>query len=155
MRHFLYFNGSVRAACAARTHRASRLAPVASITAIKFVSAVLERGSYPFPFRTRQSSLPSPMVPGLRARESRAPLDSRPPEGKPSGGLFFIYRSTSLRSRDHDSSIRVACRSQPLERKLEGPFFFYTENVILSVLSMTLVRVSNSYPLWMECRNSR
>ena len=36
--------------------------------------------------------------------------------------------------------------------------FFYTLNVtltMLSVLSMTLVRVSNSYPLWMEGRNSR
>ena len=58
-------------------------------TALEIVSAVLERGSYPFPFRTRKSSLPSPMVPGPRARESRAPLDSRPPEGKPSGGLFL------------------------------------------------------------------
>ena len=29
------------------------------------------------------------MVPGLRVRESRASLDSRPPEGKPFGGLFL------------------------------------------------------------------
>ena len=41
-----------------------------------------------------KSSLPSPMVPGPRARESRAPLDSRPPEGKPSGGLFLCPRQS-------------------------------------------------------------
>jgi len=29
------------------------------------------------------------MVPGPRARESRAPLDSRPLDGKPSRGLFL------------------------------------------------------------------
>ena len=54
------------------------------------VSAVIERGSYPFPFRTRKSSPSSPMVPGPRVRESRSPLDSRPPRGKPPGGLFFF-----------------------------------------------------------------
>ena len=51
---------------------------------LEFVSAVTERGSYPFPFRTRKSSPSSPMVPGPRARESRSPLDSRGPS--PNGG---------------------------------------------------------------------
>ena len=44
------------------------------------------------------------------------------------GGLFvFTDRSAALRlhSRDHDSSIRVACHSQPLDGKpSRGPFFF-------------------------------
>ena len=91
---------------------ASALELVASIIAQEFVSAVLERGSYPFPFRTRKSSLPSPMVPGPRARESRAPLDSRPLDGKPSRGLFFYTVPP--------------CGSQPHELTLRGPFFFYT-----------------------------
>ena len=133
---------------------------VASITAIKFVSAVLERGSYPFPFRTRQSSLPSPMVPGLRARESRAPLDSRGPSPKRRGASSFLQTVPPLcgytlatTTRQYESLV-AHC---PLMVNLVGGFF-YTLNVtltMLSVLSMTLVRVSNSYPLWMEGRNSR
>ena len=60
--------------------------------ATEIVSAVIEQGSHPFPFRTRQLSPASPMVPGLRVRESRSPLDSRPPRGKPPGGLFlFVF----------------------------------------------------------------
>ena len=59
------------------------------VVAVKIVSAVTERGSYPFPFRTRKSSPSSPMVPGPRARESRSLLDSRPLRGKPRRGLFL------------------------------------------------------------------
>ena len=91
MRHFICFNDSVRGRVSspdppgASESTRGLLYPTAEV----FVSAVLERGSYPFPFRTRKSSLPSPMVPGPRARESRAPLDSRPLDGKPSRGLFL------------------------------------------------------------------
>ena len=81
-------------------------------TANKFVSAVLERGSYPFPFRTRKSSLPSPMVPGPRARESRAPLDSRPLRGKPRRGLFLYPLRLRLRSRHHGRLIPAAYGSR-------------------------------------------
>ena len=55
-----------------------------------YVSAVIDGGSHPFPFRTRKLSLLSPMVLGLRARESRSLQDSRPLDGKPSRGLFFV-----------------------------------------------------------------
>ena len=62
---------------------ASRLCkPLFRHCRLEFVSAVTERGSYPFPFRTRKSSPSSPMVPGPRARESRSPLDSRSPSPK-------------------------------------------------------------------------
>ena len=54
-----------------------------------YVSAVIDGGSHPFPFRTRKLSLLSPMVLGLRARESRSLQDSRPLDGKPSRGLFL------------------------------------------------------------------
>ena len=61
-----------------------------------YVSAVIDGGSHPFPFRTRKLSLLSPMVLGLRARKSRSLQDSRPLDGKPSMGLFFM--PASLRS---------------------------------------------------------
>ena len=94
----------------------------------EFVSAVIEWGSYPFPSRTRKSSPTSPMVPGPRIRESRSPLDSRPPRGKPPGGLFFVHRSAlRLHSRDHDSSIRVACRSRAPCQDGWGPLRFYAQ----------------------------
>src|SRR5574344_496424 len=54
------------------------------------ISAVLEAGSYPFPFRTRKSSLRSLMVPGLRARESRSPPDPRGPFPNGRGPLFVF-----------------------------------------------------------------
>ena len=81
---------------------------IAYPTAEVFVSAVLERGSYPFPFRTRKSSLPSPMVPGPRARESRAPLDSRPLDGKPSRGLFLYPRQASRTPRKHPCQLETS-----------------------------------------------
>ena len=56
------------------------------------VSAVIDGGSYPFPFRTRKSSLLSPMVPGLRARESRSPPDPRGPRPKGRGPLPVLKR---------------------------------------------------------------
>ena len=68
------------------------------------------------------------MVPGPRVRESRSPLDSRPPRGKPPGGLFFMHRSAlRLHSRDHDSSIRVACRSRAPCQDGRGPLRFYAQ----------------------------
>ena len=54
-----------------------------------YVSAVIDGGSHPFPFRTRKLSLLSPMVLGLRARESRSLQDSRAPRTKVRGALFF------------------------------------------------------------------
>ena len=60
----------------------------------ELVSAAIERGSYPFPSRTRKSSLASPMVPGPRIRESRSPLDSRGPLPRRQGASsFFTGRS--------------------------------------------------------------
>ena len=54
-----------------------------------YVSAVIDGGSHPFPFRTRKLSLLSPMVLGLRARESRSLQDSRPTCCKQRVGLFL------------------------------------------------------------------
>ena len=99
---------------------------------VVYVSAVIDGGSHPFPFRTRKLSRLSPMVLGLRARESRSLQDSRGPLSKDRGPLR-LYRPLALRpgkdapagarSRDHDSSIRVACRSRPLPNG-EGLLFF-------------------------------
>ena len=61
-----------------------------------FVSAVTERGSYPFPFRTRKSSPSSPMVPGPRARESRSPLDSRGPLPNRQGASSFYMTARAI-----------------------------------------------------------
>ena len=55
-----------------------------------YVSAVIDGGSHPFPFRTRKLSLLSPMVLGLRARESRSLQDSRSPLPNGEGLLFFV-----------------------------------------------------------------
>ena len=63
---------------------------------VVYVSAVIDGGSHPFPFRTRKLSLLSPMVLGLRARESRSLQDSRPLGRKRPRGLFFM--PASLRS---------------------------------------------------------
>ena len=57
-----------------------------------YVSAVIDGGSHPFPFRTRKLSLLSPMVLGLRARESRSLQDSRPACRKRRAGLFLCPR---------------------------------------------------------------
>ena len=57
-----------------------------------YVSAVIDGGSHPFPFRTRKLSLLSPMVLGLRARESRSLQDSRGPLSKDRGPLRFYTR---------------------------------------------------------------
>ena len=56
------------------------------------ISAVTDGGSYPFPFRTRKSSLLSPMVPGPRARESRSPPDPRAPVPTDGGPPLFKRR---------------------------------------------------------------
>ena len=60
---------------------------------VVFVSAVIDGGSHPFPFRTRKLSLLSPMVLGLRARKSRSLQDSRSPLPNGEGLLFFIPAS--------------------------------------------------------------
>ena len=155
MRLLPFFYDSVRAACAARIHGASkcpvrltssrfsrRRPPIFRDAGLpKIVSAILERGSHPFPFRTRQLSLASPMVPGLRVRESRASLDSRPLDGKPSRGLFLcLLRLRSLPPKGghahvsaealsgqrslHGRLIPAACRSRPLKVNLRGGFFY-------------------------------
>ena len=69
--------------------------PVRTLPVV-YVSAVIDGGSHPFPFRTRKLSLLSPMVLGLRARESRSLQDSRPLGRKRPRGLFFM--PASLRS---------------------------------------------------------
>ena len=97
------------------------------------VSAVTERGSYPFPFRTRKSSPSSPMVPGLRARESRSPLDSRGPLPSRQGASSFLQTARPLcrrvpvagpRSRRHGLSVQAACGSRPLAANARGGFFY-------------------------------
>ena len=62
--------------------------PLRTLPAV-YVSAVIDGGSHPFPFRTRKLSLLSPMVLGLRARESRSLQDSRPTCCKQRVGLFL------------------------------------------------------------------
>ena len=103
------------------------------VVAYDIVSAVTERGSYPFPFRTRKSSPSSPMVPGLRARESRSPLDSRGPLPNRQGASSFLQTARPLcrqvpvagpRSRRHGLSVQAACRSQPLAANARGGFFY-------------------------------
>ena len=69
--------------------------PVRTLPAV-YVSAVIDGGSHPFPFRTRKLSLLSPMVLGLRARESRSLQDSRGP--LPNGeGPLRLYGPLALR----------------------------------------------------------
>ena len=72
--------------------------PLRTLPAV-YVSAVIDGGSHPFPFRTRKLSLLSPMVLGLRARESRSLQDSRPLRGKPRRGLFFMPALSCPRRR--------------------------------------------------------
>ena len=102
------------------------------VVADDIVSAVTERGSYPFPFRTRKSSPSSPMVPGLRARESRSPLDSRGPPPNRQGASSFLQTARPLcmqvpvagpRSRRHGLSVQAACGSRPLAANARGGFF--------------------------------
>ena len=105
--------------------------PVRTLPVV-YVSAVIDGGSHPFPFRTRKLSLLSPMVLGLRARESRSLQDSRGPLSKDRGPLRF-YRPLALRpgkdapagarSRDHARSVPSTCRSRPLAVNLAGGFF--------------------------------
>ena len=91
----------------------------------EFVSAVIEWGSYPFPSRTRKSSPTSPMVPGPRIRESRSPLDSRPPRGKPPGGLFFFapFRLAATLSRPRLVNTSRLSLTGPLPRRLGASSF--------------------------------
>ena len=91
----------------------------------EFVSAVIEWGSYPFPSRTRKSSPTSPMVPGPRIRESRSPLDSRPPRGKPPGGLFFCapFRLAATLSRPRLVNTSRLSLTGPLPRRLGASSF--------------------------------
>ena len=56
------------------------------------ISVVIDSGSYPFPFRTRQSSHLSPMVPGFRARESRSPPDPWVPWAVKLEEPFFCFK---------------------------------------------------------------
>ena len=97
-----------------------------------YVSAVIDGGSHPFPFRTRKLSLLSPMVLGLRARESRSLQDSRPLDGKPSRGLFFYIplalhpgkdAPASARSRLDGPSVRAASAHAPCLTEA-GPFLY-------------------------------
>ena len=94
------------------------------VVADRIVSAVTERGSYPFPFRTRKSSPSSPMVPGPRARESRSPLDSRPLRGKPRRGLFLypLHFVTLSRPQPVDTGCLSLTAPCPIGR---GPLRFY------------------------------
>ena len=89
----------------------------AQVVATKIVSAVTERGSYPFPFRTRKSSPSSPMVPGPRARESRSPLDSRGPLPNRRGASSF-YRTVraivTMQLRLALTLAATACQYRPL-----------------------------------------
>ena len=132
-------------AWAARTHHGFKpwLKTFSTHVANDIVSAVTERGSYPFPFRTRKSSPSSPMVPGPRARESRSPLDSRGPLPRRQGASSFLRtvpppaplppkgghvhvsaEALSGQRSHHDSSVRVACRSRPLAVNVERGFLF-------------------------------
>ena len=72
-----------------------------------YVSAVIDVGSHPFPFRTRKLSRLSPMVLGLRARESRSLQDSRPLDGKPSRGLFLCTAVTPATVPESPSRTRA------------------------------------------------
>ena len=97
--------------------------PMRTLPAV-YVSAVIDGGSHPFPFRTRKLSLLSPMVLGLRARESRSLQDSRPLGRKRPRGLFFYARFTPFRSRDHARSVPGTCRSRAPCRKTGGLFVY-------------------------------
>ena len=74
---------------------------------VVYVSAVIDGGSHPFPFRTRKLSLLSPMVLGLRARESRSLQDSRGPSLKRRGASSFIWtaRAASRQGRSGRRSL--------------------------------------------------
>ena len=111
--------------------------PVRTLPAV-YVSAVIDGGSHPFPFRTRKLSLLSPMVLGLRARESRSLQDSRPLGRKRPRGLFFYTARPECQcastarphSRDHARSIPGTCRSRPLP-DVGGGIFLYTRDFLL------------------------
>ena len=80
--------------------------PLRTLPAV-YVSAVIDGGSHPFPFRTRKLSLLSPMVLGLRARESRSLQDSRPACRKRRAGLFFMPALSCPRRRAPPSRTRA------------------------------------------------
>ena len=90
-----------------------------------YVSAVIDGGSHPFPFRTRKLSLLSPMVLGLRARESRSLQDSRSPLPNGEGLLFFMPASlrSALATTTRQYESLVAHAPCPKGR---GPLRFYT-----------------------------
>ena len=65
------------------------------------------------------------MVPGPRIRESRSPLDSRPPRGKPPGGLFFCapFRLAATLSRPRLVNTSRLSLTGPLPRRLGASSF--------------------------------
>ena len=97
--------------------------PLRALPAV-YVSAVIDGGSHPFPFRTRKLSLLSPMVLGLRARESRSLQDSRGPLPTRQGASSFLYEAVRPirkndamvrpHSRRHGKLTLAACGSRPL-----------------------------------------
>ena len=126
MRHFLYFNGSVRAACAARTHLLqhwSWLLP--SLPTSLFQRFSREGHTRSHSEHGSQASLRRWYLASGPGRVGRRWIHA-PHEVNLVGG-FFLYRSAlRLHSRRHGKLILAACGSQPLELALEGPFFFYT-----------------------------
>ena len=96
--------------------------PLRTLPAV-YVSAVIDGGSHPFPFRTRKLSLLSPMVLGLRARESRSLQDSRPACRKRRAGLFLCPLHFVTLSRPQP--VDTGCLSlTPLAVNGERGFFF-------------------------------
>ena len=130
MWHFAFFQrlSSVCPAWAARIHPRRFLSlpprflgfrfsgPVRTLPAV-YVSAVIDVGSHPFPFRTRKLSRLSPMVLGLRARESRSLQDSRPACRKRRAGLFLYPRVTLTKVR-----VCITCQRCHSRLDRETPF---------------------------------
>ena len=97
--------------------------PVRTLPAV-YVSAVIDGGSHPFPFRTRKLSLLSPMVLGLRARESRSLQDSRPLGRKRPRGLFLCPLHSVPLSRPCPVSTGHLSLTCPLSKD-RGPLRLY------------------------------
>ena len=91
---------------------------------VVYVSAVIDVGSHPFPFRTRKLSRLSPMVLGLRARESRSLQDSRPLGRKRPRGLFLYPLHSVPLSRPCPVSTGHLSLTCPLSKD-RGPLRLY------------------------------
>ena len=119
--------------------------PVRTLPAV-YVSAVIDGGSHPFPFRTRKLSLLSPMVLGLRARESRSLQDSRGPLPTRRGASSFLQtaRAASRQGRSGRRSLppkggHAHVSAKALSGQSSPPRLVNTSRLSLTPLAVNLV----------------